>query len=49
MLEGGRAAPRFEAAFKAAIGKEKNEDGTPRFLWGRDFFRRQGAGYACVR
>ena len=44
MLEEGRAAPRFEAAFKAAIGKEKNEDGTPRFLWGRDFFRRQGAG-----
>ena len=49
MLEEGRAAPRFEAAFKAAIGKEKNEDGTPRFLWGRDFFRRQGAGLVGLR
>ena len=49
MLEEGRAAPRFEAAFKAAIGKEKNEDGTPRFLWGRDFFRRAGAGLVGLR
>ena len=40
MLEAGRAAHRFLDAFKAAVTREKNEDGTQRFAWGRDFFVR---------